>query len=53
MPDGRGAGARPLTFIFLTVFLDLLGVGMDAIVCDFVVDTGEIQGMSVCQMSSM
>ena len=28
MPSAQGAVARPLAFIFLTVFLDLLGVGI-------------------------
>lgn len=37
MPSGRGAGIRPLTFIFLTVFLDLLGVGILVPVLPFIV----------------
>jgi len=35
--ERRGAGARPLTFIFLTVFLDLLGVGILVPVIPFIV----------------
>jgi multidrug resistance protein len=35
--EPRRAGARPLTFIFLTVFLDLLGVGILVPVIPFIV----------------
>jgi MFS transporter, DHA1 family, tetracycline resistance protein len=35
--DPRGAGNRPLAFIFLTVFLDLLGVGILVPVLPFIV----------------
>lgn len=37
MHSSTGAGRRPLTFIFLTVFLDLLGVGILVPVIPFIV----------------
>ena len=37
MADPRGASRRPLAFIFLTVFLDLLGVGILVPVLPFIV----------------
>lgn len=51
MPSARGAGARPLTFIFLTVFLDLLGVGILVPVLPFIVAEFRTDALTVGLLS--
>ena len=51
MTSARGAGARPLTFIFLTVFLDLLGVGILVPVLPFIVAEFRTDALTVGLLS--
>jgi DHA1 family tetracycline resistance protein-like MFS transporter len=49
--SGRGSEARPLTFIFLTVFLDLLGVGILVPVLPFIVAEFRTDALTVGLLS--
>ena len=49
--ESRRAGARPLTFIFLTVFLDLLGVGILVPVLPFIVAEFRTDALTVGLLS--
>jgi multidrug resistance protein len=49
--DARRAGSRPLTFIFLTVFLDLLGVGILVPVLPFIVAQFRTDALTVGLLS--
>ena len=51
MTSGRGSGARPLTFIFLTVFLDLLGVGILVPVLPYIVAEFRTDALTVGLLS--
>ena len=51
MTSARGAGRRPLTFIFLTVFLDLLGVGILVPVLPLIVAESRTDALTVGLLS--
>lgn len=51
MASRQGSGARPLTFIFLTVFLDLLGVGILVPVIPFIVAEFRTDALTVGLLS--
>lgn len=51
MDSERGPGARPLTFIFLTVFLDLLGVGILVPVLPYIVAAFRSDALTVGLLS--
>ena len=51
MDSERGPGARPLTFLFLSVFLDLLGVGILVPVLPYIVAAFRSDALTVGLLS--